>query len=921
MVRELKSSEDFKLIFGQAVEPEPEFGGLDASVPGLPGSGPFETPPPTPSGATSTPPPIPRAAAKSQPLHAAPSEANGDDAPNPRRAAKRRPAGPARAPAPANDDRPALGGLIHSLGQKPSTAPYRYALIGSAVWIALGVAAFWAVMSGDYAKGLSLTDVVAKPATFLMLAATLVPAAVIMFLAMLATRAEELRLRSAAMTEVALRLSEPDRNAEQSVASLGQAVRRQVSFMNDAVSRALGRAGELEALVHNEVSALERSYEDNERKIRGLISELAGEREALVTTSDRVAGSLKTLGTDIPQLIDTLSNQQIRLAEIIQGAGDNLSSLETAVGNSATRLETTLGERTGQLQGVLETYTDALGTALGSRTEHMENMLGAYTGALADALTGRAETMRGIFVEYTRALDTTIGHQAQVIDQQIIDRTRAIETVFADRLRLFDDSIIRSTAAIDSAVSERSASLTNALELHAKSFNETVARQSIDLDESLVRGISSVRRSSENITRQSLKAIEGLASQSDLLRNVSENLLGQINTVTNRFENQGQAIMKAANSLESVNYKIDMTLQNRHAELSDTLDRMTGKADDFGRFVTGYSSSIEGSMTDAEQRARQTAEQLKIGTDATRRTALADLDQLRSETDNESRKALDDLRQRAQTVSNAVSQQLTDLNSRFEQTSSDVRHKAALAAAELTAEQSRLKAEIERLPGATRESTDQMRVALNDQLKALEHLSTLTARTVQARDVTLPLASKPQTPVAPSGPRAAELKTLLQAAAPRPGPKDGDQRTWSFGDLLARASQEQEQDGESTPPPPQPVASTVVTPGALNVAILARAIDPTTAASVWARLRAGQRGVLVRSMYSAEGRHTLDDIARRYPTDGQVRDSVDRFIGEFDSVRADVERRDPTGRMLEQHLNSDSGRVFLMLAHASGRLA
>ena len=65
------------------------------------------------------------------------------------------------------------------------------------------------------------------------------------FLALLAWRTEELHMRSTAMTEVAVRLAEPDRMAEQSVASLGQAVRRQVSFMNDAVSRALGRAGDL----------------------------------------------------------------------------------------------------------------------------------------------------------------------------------------------------------------------------------------------------------------------------------------------------------------------------------------------------------------------------------------------------------------------------------------------------------------------------------------------------------------------------------------------------------------------------------------------------------------------------------------------------------------------------------------------------
>ncbi len=45
--------------------------------------------------------------------------------------------------------------------------------------------------------------------------------------------------------------------------------------------------------MHNEVSLLERSYEENERKIRGLIQELSGERHALVNTSDRVTGTLR----------------------------------------------------------------------------------------------------------------------------------------------------------------------------------------------------------------------------------------------------------------------------------------------------------------------------------------------------------------------------------------------------------------------------------------------------------------------------------------------------------------------------------------------------------------------------------------------------------------------------------------------------
>ncbi len=561
------------------------------------------------------------------------SPADADITP-PRRAARRRPAGPVRGKIAANDDVPSIGGLIYALDQKPANTPFRYAGYASAAWSALTLLFGYLIFSAKVESGLGLGAILADPSTFLIGTALIVPIAVMWFLALLAWRAEELRLRSSTMTEVAIRLAEPDRMAEQSIASLGQAVRRQVSFMNDAVSRALGRAGELEALVHNEVAALERSYEENERKIRGLIQELSGERSALLGTSERVTDTLRSLGTEIPQLIDRLSNQQIKLATIIQSAGENLTSLESAVGQSAGRLETTLGERTDQLQLVLSTYTDAIGNAIGTRTEEMQTVLVGYTGALADALSartediqnafaeylgnlnssleGRTENLQTVFEEYARALDSSLANRAQILDTQLIERTRALDSAFSERLRYFDESIQRSALAIDSAVNERATALTSALEDHARVFSDTIQRQTLDLDEQLVQGISAVRRTSENITRQSLKAIEGLAGQSEMLRNVSENLLGQINSVTNRFENQGQTIMRAANALETVNYKIDTTLQNRHTALSQTLDKLSGKADEFGRFVQGYSSTIEGSLSDAELKARAAAEEMRL---------------------------------------------------------------------------------------------------------------------------------------------------------------------------------------------------------------------------------------------------------------------------------------------------------------------
>jgi len=60
--------------------------------------------------------------------------------------------------------------------------------------------------------------------------------------------------------------------------TLSQAIRREVASMGDGIERALARASELETLVRSEVSNLERSYSDNERRVRSLIDELASER-------------------------------------------------------------------------------------------------------------------------------------------------------------------------------------------------------------------------------------------------------------------------------------------------------------------------------------------------------------------------------------------------------------------------------------------------------------------------------------------------------------------------------------------------------------------------------------------------------------------------------------------------------------------
>lgn len=155
--------------------------------------------------------------------------------------------------------------------------------------------------------------------------------------------------------------------------------------------------------------------------------------------------------------------------------------------------------------------------------------------------------------------------------------------------------------------------------------------------------------------------------------------------------------------------------------------------------------------------------------------------------------------------------------------------------------------------------------------------------------------------------------------APQPVAAGGNR--WSLGDLLARASVESDTRTPSSLPAPAPAAEPTQHPSApINLEAIASAIDSDTAAAIWARYRSGQRGIMVRSIYSNEGRATFDEVVRRYGSEANIRGTVDKFLADFERLLQESDARDPSGRAAEGHLASASGRTYLFLAHAAGRL-
>src|ERR1700733_8261103 len=198
----------------------------------------------------------------------------------------------------ANDDRETIGQILQAIQKgRPARNVYTLATLFTVVWVVgAGLLTFSFLHSIQAALGQGSGG----PLVLAGLAALFfAPVFLFYFLASLSWRGQELRMIAQSMAQVAIRFSEPENAASDSMVTVGQAIRREVAAMGDGVERAIARAGELETLVANEVSALERAYSDNEVRIRALLQDIAHQRDNLVGQAEQVRSAISGVQIDL----------------------------------------------------------------------------------------------------------------------------------------------------------------------------------------------------------------------------------------------------------------------------------------------------------------------------------------------------------------------------------------------------------------------------------------------------------------------------------------------------------------------------------------------------------------------------------------------------------------------------------------------
>ena len=202
-------------------------------------------------------------------------------------------------------------------------------------------------------------------------------------------RAQDMRVVAKSMAEVAMRLAQPETVARESIVTVGQAIRREVAAMGDGVERALARAAELEALVHNEVSALERAYNDNEVRIRDLLTELTNQRETLVNKTEQVRNAIASvhldLAHDITSVGDLVADKVNEVAQrVTRSLTEKGEHITLALGHAGNSMIDALSERGSTLLDRLETTSDQATTAISSASDRLSTSLNFKTEHVHD---------------------------------------------------------------------------------------------------------------------------------------------------------------------------------------------------------------------------------------------------------------------------------------------------------------------------------------------------------------------------------------------------------------------------------------------------------------------------------------------------------------------------------------------------------
>jgi uncharacterized protein YukE len=698
-------------------------------------------------------------------------------------------------------------------------------------------------------------------------------------------------------------------------------------------------------------------------------------RTALTSLDDRVAGKMKetseaidsriqrieqTIDARSQTLNETLANRTLELARTIS---DSARVASEAVDKTVAGMGEYFAAKAQEIAVTISDRAEAVDQTLGKRalemTETLDSRIKRFEDQVTNKLVGITETIEGRGLALTEQLVTKVDEVAKNLRTEATEVERTLTQLgdqmsktlverMGEAVKGFADQTTQIAAAHD-AIRENVMGSLDKLRESNNIFKQIligVTETLEPLESNVAKRVAGLQTAMENTVSSTRTTVDWIDNQMHELRNIAGGVLRDLSALTQRFEGQGRYIATVAETLSETHGRIDQSLTERRDAIehiiSMLVDRTAAIEDNFGsrsqqigERLAAFNRLLQESLQQAEARAHEIARHVADSTNQITLTINKQHEVIRNAYSEERGRTASALKSTYEESMEELKQMFTELQERFTDTAREVREVAQEVQGSLEQTRVELKRGVLELPHETRESAEAMRRVVSDQLKALSELNEIVGRHARDIEVVEPGATvaryashgesagepRQRAAAARGEPiefrRAARPAAEARRAAPReaPSPRDEGERGGWLTDLLVRSTRDEEEEHRGNGSPLHAIESL----DSLSVDI-ARMIDHDAAVELWDRHQRGERNVFTRRLYTSQGQKTFDEIRRRYRKSTDFRDTVNRYIDEFERLLEQVSRDDRGQVLSKTYLTSDTGKVYTLLAHAAGRL-
>lgn len=524
-------------------------------------------------------------------------------------------------------------------------------------------------------------------------------------------------------------------------------------------------------------------------------------------------------------------------------------------------------------------------------------------------------------------------------------RMRALEQVLDNQIASLDEAGARAQARGDTIAarlgqeSQRMETLGDGLTAAAGRASETVAGRAAQLKAMMESAEGTLKMATQSLDVQTSafraavtsaaeaphEAALELDRQAARVEEISGAAVSRAEFVLARQEKQRGQLSELMAHLEQEGERLDNALSQQRRGLEQAVAALTAEARKC-EVVTGDAERhLEMLMVDAASRAEQLtgafareAERVKESADAAAGT-LAGLSAALKEAGAGARTLIGESAAQAKHDARLLVGEAMAECERLLRTAGEMSAEAGKIRGLLARTTEDMERHIIRLPGLAQEEARRMRQLVAGETEQLLDISARAMATLHARAGHKALPAELPADETRADADNDGLKGLARRLTARPR-RDRGGKAWEMKTLLAAAEQGAGGRGGN-----QASSLAALEAGLADLAINLSALDEDapgdgTDNAEWKQYLAGDRAVFARRLAAAIDADAVDRITALYREDARFHAAADAYVTEFETLLARAREGEGAPLLTSTLLSADTGKVYLAIAYALGRL-